>query len=65
MNHKGARKCDSLIILERRKNQKYLASSTNDYHTLPDMKTYKAVVIEKMWYQHSVTNRPMQQNPLF
>lgn len=65
MNHKGARKYDPLIIFGRRENQKYLVGNTNDYHTLSDIKTYKTVVIMIMWYQHSKTNRPMEQNQGF
>lgn len=65
VNHKGARKCDSIIILGRKKNQKYLANGTNDYHTLSDIKTYKTIVIKTIWYQHSVTNKPMEQNQEF
>lgn len=44
---------------------KNLANGTKDYHTLSDIKTYKTVVIKTMWYQHSVTNKPMEQNQEF
>lgn len=65
MNHKGAMKYGPIIIFGRRENQKYLVGNTNHYHTLSDIKTYKTVVITIMWYQHSKTNKPMEQNQEF
>lgn len=48
-----------------REEPEILGKSTDDYHTLSDIKAYKTIVIKTMWYQHIMTNKSMDQSHEF